>query len=66
MSTAETTLDPYRRCEDGCSHDLARGVLLSDLRDDDGPYPSLWVVSGFFGGGVVLPAALAADEAEAA
>jgi len=65
MSTAETTFDPYRRCEDGCSHDLARGVLLSDLRDGDGPYPSLWVVSGFFGG-IELPAALAVEEAEAA
>ena len=66
MSATETTPDPYRRCQDACTHDLARGVLLADLGDGDGPFPSLWVVSGFFGGGVVLPARLAASEAEAA
>ncbi len=33
------THDPYSRCEDTCSHDLARGASAQDLRDGDGPYP---------------------------
>ena len=31
--------DPYGRCERHCNHDLARGVLIAELLDDDGPYP---------------------------
>ena len=30
--------DPYGGCETGCTHDLARGILVLDL-EDDGPYP---------------------------
>ncbi len=33
------THDPYRRCEGSCTHDLARGVLVSDLLADEGPFP---------------------------
>ncbi len=32
-------LDPYRRCEGDCAHDLARGVLIMELIEKDGPYP---------------------------
>jgi len=31
--------DPYRRCEGSCTHDLARGVLVSELLAGDGPFP---------------------------
>lgn len=31
--------DPYRRCEEVCTHDLTRGILVSELLGDDGPYP---------------------------
>lgn len=31
--------DAYRSCEGSCTHDLARGVLVSELLDDEGPYP---------------------------
>lgn len=31
--------DPYRRCPESCVHDLARGVLVDELLDRDGPYP---------------------------
>lgn len=31
--------DPYRRCEGSCTHDLARGVLVSELLAADGPFP---------------------------
>lgn len=32
--------DPYLRCEEGgCTHELARGVLLEELLGGDGPYP---------------------------
>lgn len=30
--------DPYAGCETGCTHDLARGVLVPDLKAE-GPYP---------------------------
>ena len=29
--------DPYRKCYDMCHHDLAHGMLLSDM-DTDGPF----------------------------
>ncbi len=32
------THDPYGDCETGCTHDLVRGVLITDLKYD-GPYP---------------------------
>jgi hypothetical protein len=31
--------DAYRACEGSCTHDLARGVLVSELLDEEGPYP---------------------------
>jgi hypothetical protein len=31
--------DPYRRCEEVCTHDLTRGILVSELLSDDGPHP---------------------------
>ncbi len=31
--------DPYRHCEDDCTHDLARGASAKELCDSDGPYP---------------------------
>jgi len=35
-----TNRPPVRsECETGCSHDLARGVLTSELLGKDGPYP---------------------------
>ncbi len=38
--------DPYRSCQEGCNHDLAPGVLVSDLLHGDGPAPSLTLVFG--------------------
>ncbi len=38
--------DPYRSCQEGCNHDLAPGVLVSDLLSGDGPSPSLTLVFG--------------------
>ena len=32
--------DPYAHCDDGCTHDLARGVLVNELKEKDGPYPA--------------------------
>ena len=34
-----TTHDTYRTCEASCTHDLARGVLVSELLTREGPYP---------------------------
>ncbi|MCH8129748.1 MAG: hypothetical protein IIC70_07605 [Acidobacteria bacterium] len=31
--------DPYGGCEGSCTHDLARGVLVSELLGQEGPYP---------------------------
>ena len=36
---AQAIHDPYRRCEGSCTHDLARGVLVSELLNNEGPYP---------------------------
>lgn len=30
--------DPYRKCLEMCTHDLARGVLISELHGGDGPH----------------------------
>jgi hypothetical protein len=38
--------DPYRSCEQRCSHDLGDGVLLRELLGGDGPYPpGYWLVT---------------------
>lgn len=39
--------DPYRTCPQTCNHDLAPGVLVSDLMRGDGPNPSLELMLGF-------------------
>ena len=33
------THDAYRTCEQSCTHDLARGVLVSELISAEGPFP---------------------------
>jgi hypothetical protein len=45
-------IDPYLRCEEGCTHDLGRAALLSDLRDGDGPFDTWWSSVGFIPGGL--------------
>ena len=30
--------DMYRDCEKWCTHDLAQGALVTDLREGDGPF----------------------------
>lgn len=32
-------IDPYAFCDDLCTHDLVRGVLVDELIEGDGPYP---------------------------
>lgn len=39
MSTEPKVVDPYARCENGCTHDCGRGVLVSELISAEGPYP---------------------------
>ncbi len=60
--------DPYRSCQDGCNHDLAPGVLVSDLLHRDGPTPSLSLVFGHVPARSVMvappqPASATADSA---
>ena len=31
--------DPYGGCETSCTHDLAHGASVEELREGDGPYP---------------------------
>jgi hypothetical protein len=31
--------DPYRTCEQHCTHDLSHGVGVIELLSEDGPYP---------------------------
>ena len=50
MTKTPSTPDPYARCDEGCTHDLARGVLLEELLGGDGPFPPLWVPSPTSGG----------------
>lgn len=38
-ANADLVADPYRRCEEGCKHDLAEGVLVAELLERDGVYP---------------------------
>jgi hypothetical protein len=42
-ATDPRTADPYRRCEESCTHDLAAGVLIRELLRVDGPHPPAWV-----------------------
>jgi len=38
--------DPYRFCQQHCSHDLGNGVLLGELLGGDGPNPpGYWLVT---------------------
>ena len=37
MNIDNTVTDPYANCERTCYHDLARGMLVTDLKHD-GPY----------------------------
>ncbi len=39
LITGSLFLDPYGGCEDSCTHDLARGASVEELRDGDGLYP---------------------------
>lgn len=45
--------DPYQQCEEGCTHDLAAGLLIEDLLGGDGPFSPLWEPQGA-GGGFLL------------
>lgn len=37
--------DPFRNCESsGCNHDLGRGVLVTELLRQDGPFTQSLVV----------------------
>ena len=33
--------DPYRACPAACTHELSRGVLISELLEGDGPFPAV-------------------------
>jgi hypothetical protein len=37
-----TVVDPYRVCEESCTHDLGVGVLLAELREGDGSFVPVW------------------------
>ena len=43
----EITHDPYRRCEENCNHDLARGVTIAELLGGDGPHPDSHLIVNF-------------------
>ena len=62
MTDTPSPLGWYRRCEDGCTHDLAHGVLTTAelCGEDDGPYPPTWVTGNYpaFGPAAVLAALL--------
>ncbi len=47
MDPFEVIHDPYRRCEEQCNHDLARGILVSDLLEGDGPHPPSHLIVNF-------------------
>ena len=42
----ERLYDAYRSCGNSCTHDLARGVLTSQLRGGDGPEKPVWDTVG--------------------
>ncbi|MFQ5948044.1 MAG: hypothetical protein ACE5KX_04195 [Acidimicrobiia bacterium] len=39
--------DPYRSCEQHCNHDLARGIAVEELLEDDGPFPPTHLIVNF-------------------
>lgn len=39
--------DPYRSCEQHCTHDLSRGVGVLELLSGDGPYPPSQLLVNF-------------------
>jgi hypothetical protein len=41
MMTRNTN-DPYAHCEERCTHDLGKGVLIVELLGIDGPHPSVF------------------------
>lgn len=47
MEPFDVVHDPYRRCEEQCNHDLARGVLVEDLLSGDGPHPPSHLIVNF-------------------
>ncbi len=47
MDRMEIVHDPYRRCEEHCNHDLARGIGVSELLGSDGPHPAAHLVVSF-------------------
>ena len=61
METFDVVHDPYRRCEDQCNHDLARGILVSELLDGDGPHPPSHLIVNF-----TLERALVFDDSDQA
>jgi hypothetical protein len=44
------TQDPNARCEESCTHDLARGVLVEELAGGDGPHTPISERQGTGGG----------------
>lgn len=42
MTTPPSETDPYARCEERCTHDLGKGVLIAELLGIDGPHPSVF------------------------
>ena len=47
MDPLDVVHDPYRRCEEHCNHDLARGVGVMDLLSGDGPHPAAHLIVNF-------------------
>ncbi len=47
MERTEHVHDPYRRCEEHCNHDLARGIGVADLLAGDGPHPAAHLIVNF-------------------
>ena len=47
MEKLEIVHDPYRRCEEHCNHDLARGIGVRDLLNSDGPHPAAHLIVNF-------------------
>ena len=47
MESIDIVHDPYRRCEDHCNHDLARGVGVEELLSGDGPHPAAHLIVNF-------------------
>jgi hypothetical protein len=47
MDEHDLVHDPYRRCEEHCNHDLARGIGVTDLLSGDGPHPAAHLIINF-------------------